>query len=70
MESVLERISNGQGSREDIDLLDEIPRNITGKTFCALGESAATVMKSFLKNFRGEFEAQVSRTSLPLDAPA
>ncbi len=70
MESVLERIRNGQGSMEDIDLLDEITRNIIGKTFCSLGESAATVMKSFLKNFRGDFEARVSSTPLPADTPA
>lgn len=60
MAAILERITRGSGERGDIDLLLEISEKITGKTLCALGESAASMVKSFIVNFRNEFEEKLS----------
>ena len=47
----------GQGSAADIELLQSVATNITGKTLCAFGDAAATPVLTTLKHFRAEFEA-------------
>ena len=53
---VINRIVNGQGRMEDLDLLADVSSNISGRTICALGDAAATPVLSFIKHFRPEFE--------------
>ena len=53
---VVKRIVEGQGRMEDLDLLTDVSRNISGRTICALGDAAATPVLSFIKHFRPEFE--------------
>ena len=52
---VVNRIENGHGRMEDLELLDNVADNIAGRTICALGDAAALPVKSFLKHFRDEF---------------
>ncbi|MFZ5997222.1 MAG: NADH-quinone oxidoreductase subunit NuoF [Nitrospirota bacterium] len=59
LRSILVRINSGQGREGDIDLLMEVSKNILGKTFCPLGDGAATVVQSFIKHFRNEFENKI-----------
>jgi len=59
MYRVLERIENGQGRPEDLDLLDSAADQIAGKTICAFGEAAAWPVQSFIKHFRSEFEYHI-----------
>jgi NADH-quinone oxidoreductase subunit F len=59
LRKILERIEKGWGRSEDISLLADIANNISGKSFCALGDGAAGVMNSMLKHFRAEFEEHV-----------
>jgi NADH-quinone oxidoreductase subunit F len=61
MRAILERICNGSGNEKDIELLTEVSKNIIGKTFCILGDSAASVVQGFIKNFRQEFEQHISK---------
>jgi NADH-quinone oxidoreductase subunit F len=56
---VLTRILNGQGRKEDLDLLLKVANNIEGRTICALGDAAAWPVQSFLKHYRDEFEYMV-----------
>ena len=53
---MLQRILDGKGKREDLDLLLSVGEKIMGNTICALGDAAATPVESFIKNFREEFE--------------
>ena len=46
----------GQGSHQDLDKLDDVASKIEGRTICALGDAAAMPVRSFIKNFRPEFE--------------
>jgi NADH-quinone oxidoreductase subunit F len=62
MEDVIERILHGKGREQDLELLLEIADNINGKTLCALGDAAAGPVISFVKKFRGEFEAYIRGT--------
>ncbi|MDH5182357.1 MAG: NADH-quinone oxidoreductase subunit NuoF [Gammaproteobacteria bacterium] len=56
---VVNRIENGQGSQEDLDLLDGVAERIMGNTICALGDAAAMPVRSFLKHFREEFQYHI-----------
>jgi NADH-quinone oxidoreductase subunit F len=57
---IMERISDGHGSMEDLDTLLSIADGMTGKTICVLSDSCATPVVSGLKKFRGEFEAKIA----------
>lgn len=61
---VLERFEHGHGTDADMDLLVEVCGNIAGRSFCALGDAAATPYPAALKYFRDEFEAA---TRTPVD---
>ena len=53
---VINRITEGNGKMEDLELLTSVSNNISGRTICALGDAAATPVLSFIKHFRPEFE--------------
>jgi NADH-quinone oxidoreductase subunit F len=52
---MVERIADGKGRMEDIDLLNSVADNIQGRTICALGDAAAMPVRAMIKNFRDEF---------------
>ncbi len=56
---IVHRIEHGKGKPEDLDLLVDVSNNIGGRTICALGDAAATPVKSFIKHFRDEFEYHI-----------
>lgn len=58
---LLTRLTRGEGSAKDIDLLESVANNIAGKTLCAFGDAAAAPVLTTIKNFKGEYEAHVRR---------
>jgi NADH-quinone oxidoreductase subunit F len=52
---VMDRIENGRGRPEDIDMLNSVADNIQGRTICALGDAAAMPVRAFIKHYRDEF---------------
>ena len=56
---VIQRIEHGKGLPEDLDKLDSVASKIEGHTICALGEAAAWPVRSFIKQFRNEFEYHI-----------
>ncbi|MHB1130133.1 MAG: NADH-quinone oxidoreductase subunit NuoF [Ilumatobacteraceae bacterium] len=74
LERVLRRILDGQGRREDIDLLFEISESISPgiawpprqTTICPLGPSAVSPIASAVKRFRPEFEHYIAH-GRPID---
>ncbi len=62
---VLERLLEGRGTTADIGLLDELADNIFGRSFCALGDGAASPIKSSIKYFRDEYVHLVEHGRLP-----
>jgi NADH-quinone oxidoreductase subunit F len=55
LSQIFERILAGDGRMEDLDLLDDIARNMTGTCFCLLGESVPPTLRASLKYFRDEY---------------
>jgi NADH-quinone oxidoreductase subunit F len=60
---MVNRIENGQGRPEDLDVLDSVASNIMGRTICALGDAAAMPVRSFIKHFRDEFAHHIEHKS-------
>ncbi|MDH6242620.1 NADH-quinone oxidoreductase subunit NuoF [Mycobacterium sp. OTB74] len=54
------RLENGQADASDLDKLLDISDAILGKSFCALGDGAASPIMSSLKYFRDEYEAHLA----------
>jgi NADH-quinone oxidoreductase subunit F len=65
LHKVLRRIEDGQGRKEDLDLLLDMCDNMKGKTICVLSDAAAMPIESYLKYFREEFEVHVRERRCP-----
>ena len=57
LQQIMHRLEEGKGTSEDLQTLSDVASNIVGRSFCALGDAAATPVQSGLKYFRDEFEA-------------
>jgi NADH-quinone oxidoreductase subunit F len=55
MEKILQRIVDGEGRIEDIELLESLFGRISGKVLCALADGAVAPIKSALHMFRDDF---------------
>ena len=68
MLEILERITNGEGTPEDLDRLESLAETITSASLCGLGQTAANPVISTLKYFREEYEAHVYEKRCPAGA--
>lgn len=63
LKKMLDRLDQGLGVSRDIDLMNELAKNMLGRTFCALGDAAAMPTISFVEKFRDEFEAKLKAST-------
>jgi NADH-quinone oxidoreductase subunit F len=56
---VMQRMVKGQAEIAEIDMLEEVTRQIEGHTICALGDAAAWPVQGLIRNFRPEMEARI-----------
>ena len=61
---MLETFEHGHGAESDLDVLVSACNQIAGRSFCALGDAAATPFPAALKYFRDEF---IAATQTPVD---
>ncbi|QGF22795.1 NADH-quinone oxidoreductase subunit NuoF [Raineyella fluvialis] len=54
---ILARLEAGKGEEGDVEKLLDLADNIAGRSFCALADGTATIVKSMIHHFRSEFEA-------------
>lgn len=59
MLEILERIVDGKGELEDLDMLLELAETISATALCGLGKTAAFPVVSTIKNFRDEYIAHI-----------
>lgn len=59
MYELLERITRGQGTLADVDLLQEVCEYVRDNSICGLGKSAPNPTLSTLVHFRDEYRAHV-----------
>ncbi len=56
---VMERMVKGQADIGEIDMLEEVSRQIEGHTICALGDAAAWPVQGLIRHFRPEMEKRI-----------
>jgi len=74
LKQTLERIMEGRGEPEDIELMETVSRTMKAASRCGLGQTASNPVTSSLASFRGKYEALLStaregrRRAFDLDA--
>ncbi len=56
---VMERLIDGRAEIEEIDLLEQVSRQVEGHTICALGDAAAWPVQGLIRHFRPELERRI-----------
>ena len=65
MLEILNKITSGQGTLEDIDLLEQLCEHVKANSLCGLGQTAPNPVLSTLKHFRDEYVAHVVDKKCP-----
>ena len=65
MLEILNKITHGEGTLEDIDELETLAKSIKDSSLCGLGQSAPNPVLSTLANFRDEYIAHVVDKKCP-----
>ena len=65
MLQTLTDITKGNGSAEDVDLLEEIGASVKLGSLCGLGQTAPNPVLTTLRYFRDEYEAHISEGTCP-----
>jgi len=68
MYEILDKITQGQGTMQDIDNLERLAGNIKTSSLCALGQTASNPVLSTLRLFRDEYIAHVQEGRCPAGA--
>jgi len=58
---VIDRISKGMGREADIQLLEELARQINRDSLCGLGQTAPNTILTTIKYFRNEYEEHINK---------
>ncbi|HUT48056.1 MAG TPA: NADH-quinone oxidoreductase subunit NuoF [Alphaproteobacteria bacterium] len=56
---VMERLVTGDAEIDEIDLLEQVTRQVEGHTICALGDAAAWPVQGLIRHFRPELERRI-----------
>jgi NADH:ubiquinone oxidoreductase subunit F (NADH-binding)/(2Fe-2S) ferredoxin len=65
MLEIVTDITEGRGTPEQIDLLEELADTVCQTALCGLGKTAANPVLSTLRYFREEYEAHINRKTCP-----
>jgi NADH:ubiquinone oxidoreductase subunit F (NADH-binding) len=65
LHKVVQRITHGQGTAKDLDLLEELSDTLSSTSLCALGKTAHNPVMSTLRHFRNEYEAHIHDKKCP-----
>jgi NADH-quinone oxidoreductase subunit F len=57
---VMERMVKGDARIDEIDMLEEVTRQVEGHTICALGDAAAWPIQGLIRHFRPEMERRIN----------
>jgi NADH-quinone oxidoreductase subunit F len=63
MMHLTERISHGEATMDDVELLHDVASQIKGKCLCALGEFSIEAPLSGIERFQADFEASTAKTN-------
>lgn len=61
MANMMKRAETGEMREREIDMLQELTKQVEGHTICALGDAAAWPIQGLIRNFRPEMEARIRK---------
>jgi NADH-quinone oxidoreductase subunit F len=64
---MLERVTRGEATPMDLDIVASVQDNIIGHCLCVLGDSMAMPVGSMVRKFRDEFDRALERREEELD---
>jgi NADH-quinone oxidoreductase subunit F len=53
-------LRTGDAAIEEIDMLQEVTKQVEGHTICALGDAAAWPIQGLIRHFRPELERRIN----------
>jgi NADH-quinone oxidoreductase subunit F len=59
---VMERLRTGDADISEIDMLQQVTKQVEGHSICALGDAAAWPIQGLIKHFRPEIERRIAET--------
>jgi NADH-quinone oxidoreductase subunit F len=62
---ILDRLCDGEGRAEDLDLIEPLSQHVAAASLCGLGKSAPNPLLTTLRYFRDEIEAHVVHRRCP-----
>ena len=62
---ILTRITEGEGKKGDIELLEDLAHDVKDSSLCGLGMSAPNPILSTIRYFRHEYEAHIYQKKCP-----
>ena len=65
MLELLTKITDGKGTMEDLDALEELAQNVRSNSLCGLGQTAPNPILSTLAHFRDEYIAHIVDKKCP-----
>ena len=57
---VMDRLRTGDAAVEEIDMLQQVTKQVEGHTICALGDAAAWPIQGLIRHFRPELERRIA----------
>ncbi|WP_394271169.1 NADH-quinone oxidoreductase subunit NuoF [Qipengyuania sp.] len=57
---MMERLRTGDAAIEEIDMLQQVTKQVEGHTICALGDAAAWPIQGLIRHFRPELERRIA----------
>jgi NADH-quinone oxidoreductase subunit F len=70
LDKVMDRIISGKGTQADITLVDNVAKNMSGMTLCALADFAANPIIHTIKNFPEDFQQHIAKEEIKPEAKA
>ncbi len=65
MWEIVTKITEGKGTEQDLELLEELAHAVKNASMCGLGQTAANPVLSTLQYFREEYEEHIKRKKCP-----
>ncbi|KAJ3352042.1 NADH dehydrogenase [ubiquinone] flavoprotein 1, mitochondrial [Kappamyces sp. JEL0680] len=60
LSNMMHRFESGNAKKTEIDMIEELSRQIEGHTICALGDAAAWPVQGLIRHFRPEIEKKIA----------
>ena len=64
---MMERLRTGDAAIEEIDMLQQVTKQVEGHTICALGDAAAWPIQGLIRHFRPELERRIEDHNAQFD---